>query len=116
MTWNHFKVITRNTPHRRNRGKQALDTFSIQDGVYNKSVNEFTFEIGQSLVSIGNCSLDDAGFELAIRCWLDDRQRFYIKLLMTRLDAPQLKRVRYSVWEEITREQSVAIFQKHGGT
>ncbi|KAF9388684.1 hypothetical protein CPB97_000629 [Podila verticillata] len=69
-----------------------------KDGVYNKSVNEFTFEIGQSLVSIGNCSLDDAGFELAIRCWLDDRQRFYIKLLMTRLDAPQLKRVRYSVW------------------
>lgn len=90
----------------------------------------FTFENGRNLVSIGNCSLDDAGFELAhlverhlqtpcevaIRCWLDDRQRFYVKLLMMLLDEPQLKRLRYSVGEEIAREQSVATFQKHGGT
>lgn len=34
---------------------------------------------------------------------------------MTPLDAPPLRRLHYSIGEEINREPWVAIFQKHGG-
>jgi len=69
MAWKHIAAMDASVGSALNqayassqeKGGQALDMFSIRDSDCDKGVNVFKFENGfRNLVSIGNCSLDDA--------------------------------------------------------